>query len=276
MKYDLHAHSTASDGSLSPTDLLQMAIDEGVELFSVTDHDTIDGYKEIEAYPRPDNLSLLCGIEFSSQWRGVGIHIVGLNINAGCPVLNRAIAQQGQMRADRAKLIDERLAKKGINGVLEGALAINGGRLHNLGRVHMAQYMVEAGHVKSMSKAFDNWLGRGKTGDVKQVWPELEAVIGWINEAGGVAVLAHPTKYKLSTTKLKALIEDFKAHGGRAIEVYSSGMQPAQSDFMIKLANEYGLAASGGSDFHQSGHSWCQLGRVPEMPDSVTPVWTLF
>lgn len=276
MKYDLHAHTTASDGSLSAQDLLQLAVDEGVDLFSVTDHDTIDGYKAVKSHPRPEAMSLLCGIEFSSQWRGVGIHVVGLNLNDESDVLHKAIEQQGQLRADRAKLIDERLAKKGITGVLDGAMAINGGRLHNLGRVHMAQYMVEAGYVKSMNKAFDHWLGRGKTGDVKQIWPELETVISWINQSGGVAVLAHPTKYKLSTTKLKALIEDFKTAGGSAIEIYSSGMQPAQSDFIIKLANEYGLAASGGSDFHQPGHSWCQLGRVPEMPDSVTPVWELF
>jgi hypothetical protein len=253
-----------------------MAIEEGIDLFAITDHDTLDGWQAVRHQPLPEAMRLICGLEFSTQWRGMGIHVLGLNLNGDDDTLQSHLLEQGLVRKERASLIDQRLAKQGINGVLEGALAINGGRENNLGRVHMAQYMVAQGYVDTVPKAFDRWLGNGKVGDVKQIWPEIETVVAWIRASGGIPTLAHPSKYKLTTTKLKALFEHFSQAGGLAVEIFSSGMTVQQSQFMAKLASEYGLAVSGGSDFHDPGLSWCHLGRLPPIPETSKAVWELF
>ncbi len=276
---DLHTHSTASDGILTPAELVSRAAEKGVTQLALTDHDTMVGFQEAKAEADRRNIELILGIEFSSQWKGRGIHIVGLNMDLESPVLQQAVASQEQRRLDRAVVIAERLENKGFKGAYEGAQAQAGGSAEKpvmLGRPHFARWMLEEGHVTTIQQAFKKWLGAGKPGDVKQVWPEVAEVVSWINQSGGVAVLAHPDHYKMTRTKLKAFLDDFVEAGGGAIEVCSGPQLPNVTRNMAQLCQEYGLLASCGSDFHSPGQAWLELGCYPQLPEGLTPVWQHF
>lgn len=272
--YDLHCHSTASDGRLAPADVVARAAEQGVGVLALTDHDTVAGLAEAEKAAKSFDLRLISGIEFSSQWGRRGVHVVGLNVNVDSTVLKAAVASQLEARDRRSEMIASRLAKLGIQGALQGAKAIAGGAV--LGRPHFAQYLVEQGCVKSVNEAFKKYLGAGKPGDVKNIWPELSEVVGWIRSAGGIAVLAHPSKYKMTRTKLCALVSDFAECGGQAMEVSSGLMPPGVSASLARIAQDYDLYASCGSDFHFPGHKWQELGQFSPMPESCRPVWALF
>lgn len=272
--YDLHCHSTASDGRLSPADVVARAAEQGVGVLALTDHDTVAGLAEAEAAAKDLDLRLISGIEFSSQWGKRGIHVVGLNVDVDSTVLKEAVVSQLEARDRRSEMIASRLAKFGIQGALQGAKVIADGAV--LGRPHFAQYLVEQGCVKSVNEAFKKYLGAGKPGDVKNIWPELSEVVEWIRSAGGVAVLAHPSKYKMTRTKLCALVSDFSECGGQAMEVSSGLMPPGVSGSLARIAQDYDLYASCGSDFHFPGHKWQELGHFSPMPESCRPVWELF
>lgn len=283
MKYDLHCHSRFSDGELGPAQLLALACEQNLDLWAITDHDTIAAWpvlleacEQLSQEQQAKLPKLITGVEISSQWQGAGIHILGLNIDPQAEVLNQFLTVQAQLRGERAELIAKKLAAKGLGELLAGALALNDDKLDGLSRVHFAKAMVASGVVKSSKQAFDKWLGNGKIGDVKQSWPELEACVAAITQAGGVAVLAHPLKYKFTTTKLKRLLNDFCAAGGRGLEVVSAGQNPQQLALLSQLAQEFELVASGGSDLHQAGLSWCQLGQLVPIPKACKPVWELF
>lgn len=266
---DLHCHTTASDGHLEPQALVEAAAAASVTVLAITDHDTTAAYDGIVAVP--EGLELINGIELSCRWRNVGVHVVGLNFDRHHPVMQQAVAAQMQRREERAERIAEVLSRKGFAGSLAGARALAGREA--VGRPHFARYLESIGAVRSVDEAFQKYLGNGKPGDIKQMWPELEEVVGWIVAAGGVAVLAHPAKYELTRTRLRALLDDFIAAGGRAMEV-SSGQQPdTLTRDLALLCNERGLWASVGSDFHQPGQSWAMLGRYARLPDSCEPVW---
>ena len=270
--YDLHCHSTASDGILSPETLVSRAKSQGVTHLALTDHDTTDGLSLAKSAGLSLGVNVIPGIELSTQWSGINVHIVGLNVDIEAPVLKDAVMAQSKARHDRAQEIDQRFKKLGIEGVFDGAQKYAGNA--SIGRPHMARYLVEQGLVKDMNQAFKKYLGAGKLGDVKQVWLELGDVVRAITDSGGIAVLAHPLKYKMTLTKLRLLVSAFKQVGGQAIEVVSGDQQANQTQSMGLLANRFELFASCGSDFHTPEGGFQELGRYSPMPSDVPYVWS--
>ncbi len=269
-RVDLHCHSNLSDGALSPQDLVALAQDRKVDMLAITDHDNIDCYNVID---RPaDGLKIITGTELSTTWRNIGIHIVGLNMDLTNSTLLQGIDYQTKARALRAQEIDRKLEDLGFSNCLEGARRYSSG--NQIGRPHFAQYLVEIGAVSNMQQAFKRYLGAGKAGDIKQQWADLGDVISWIRSAGGVAVLAHPTKYNMTRTKLCQLLEDFVQLGGEAMEVISGSQTNAITESMAKLCRQFDLLASCGSDFHAPSQPWAALGMAPKLPEHLTPVWT--
>ena len=205
----------------------------------------------------------------------MGIHIVGLNFDPDNTVLMTGVKQQTESRDTRAEMIAERLAKKGIVGALEGA-KLEAGDDGVVGRPHFAKYMVKAGYVSTVNQAFKSYLGAGKPGDVKQLWPDIATAISWITAAGGVAVLAHPDKYNMTRTKLRRLLEEFAAAGGQAMEVVSGHQDKQLTHYLAQLADRFELHASCGSDFHVPDQPWQELGKCSPLPESCEPVWRLW
>lgn len=270
---DLHCHSTASDGELSPDALVRRAMECGVDTLAITDHDTVDACAELHAADFPA-IRLIPGIEFSTRWHNMGVHVIGLDIDLESTTLAAAIRQQKVARRERAAEISARLAKRGIEDALDGALSFAGNA--QIGRPHFARFLIARGYVRSPGEAFRKYLGAGKAGDVKQYWPEMRDVIGWIRSANGTAILAHPAKYKLTNVRLAALADAFQTEGGQAIEVIS-GQQPIDVTRRLgKLCTDRGLLASCGSDFHGPGQPWSELGHFGSLPDSCRPVWELW
>ncbi|MBK1850050.1 PHP domain-containing protein [Marinobacter sp. 1-4A] len=271
---DLHCHSTASDGALSPTELLDRAAEKKVTHLALTDHDTISGLAEAQVAANANGVVLIPGVELSCLWRSRTIHVVGVDFDVDNSAFHAALEQQNRNRWARAAMIAERLSKLNIPDLLERATVQANGDVP--GRPHFARVMVESGIVKNAAQAFKRHLGAGKVGDVKAYWPELQEVVQWINSAGGIAVLAHPRKYQLTATKLRELTADFRRAGGQAIEVITSGQSSGDLGFLTELCIREKLLASQGSDFHFPGAPWCELGRVTKMPDGLEPVWHHF
>lgn len=271
---DLHCHSRVSDGALSPTDLVLRARDRGVTHLALTDHDTVNGLEEASLAAREAGIELIAGIELSCVWRSQTIHIVGLDFDAQNPAFVTALAEQHDNRWRRARTIVERLDRLGVQDLLGKATNAAGGDVP--GRPHFARVLVDAGIVKDMNQAFKRYLGAGKPGDVKAFWPELATVVEWIVQAGGLAVVAHPRKYKMTATRLRALVADFRRCGGQGIEVSTSGQSSGDLGFLAELCRRDGLLASQGSDFHFPGAAWCELGVIPALPDGLDPVWQHF
>jgi predicted metal-dependent phosphoesterase TrpH len=271
---DFHTHSTASDGALSPRELLRRAREAGICLLAITDHDTVSGSLEAARCAEGgEGPRLVSGIEFSCRWSGTpqsgtrqsgtrqsgtAVHVVGLGMDCHHPAMGEGLARLAQARRARGRTIGERLDALGFPGALEGALDRAGES--QLGRPHFAAWMVAEGHAADTSEAFDRYLGQGKRGDVKAFWPELAEVTGWIAAAGGVAVLAHPLKYRFTRMKLRRLAIAFKAAGGGAIEIISGRQTPDQVGQLSRLARELDLAVSVGSDFHRDSPYGPQLG----------------
>ena len=271
---DLHCHSTASDGALAPADLVARASEKGVTHLALTDHDTIEGLAVAREAAAGVGLSLINGIELSCVWRSHTIHIVGLDFDHTDRSFLALLEQQNDNRWQRARLIAEKLSKLKVDDLLARATAHAGGDVP--GRPHFARVLMDEGVVTRMDMAFKRYLGAGKPGDVKACWPELAEVVQWIEAAGGISVLAHPRKYKITATKLRALTTDFIAAGGRGIEVSVSGQSSGDLGFVAELARRQGLLASQGSDFHFPGAAWCELGRIEKMPEGLDPVWHHF
>jgi predicted metal-dependent phosphoesterase TrpH len=268
--YDLHSHSSASDGALEPDALLLHAAESGVDSLAITDHDTLAAFDRIGTsfqIPR-----LIPGIELSTTWRNIGVHIVGLNIDPACNVLRHGVRQQQQSRDVRARIIARRLRSQGLPDMLDDVLQIAGGE--RVGRPHFAEHLVSSGIAKDVKTAFRKYLGAGKPGDVRHGWASLPEVVRWIVQAGGTAVLAHPAKYRLTKTKLRALATDFRRAGGTAIEVVCGWQSVNTTTHLARLAHDLDLAASCGSDFHSSSNCWSRPGGFPPLPDDVRPVWT--
>jgi hypothetical protein len=257
---DFHTHTSASDGVLDPCELMARAIDSKIEILAITDHDTVVGYESAAAYHRqnPSGTRLIPGIEFSCQWSGTTIHILGLGIDCEHPSMRYALERMHAARQDRGVKIASRLESRGFEGALQGALVQAGES--QLGRPHFAAWMVEQEHVKDANQAFDQYLGQGKTGDVKAFWPELAEVVGWIDSSGGVAVVAHPLKYRFTGMKLRRLIAAFVTAGGRGIEVLSGRQTSDQTKQLERLAREFELEVSIGSDFHRDAPYSAPLG----------------
>lgn len=269
--YDLHSHSDYSDGILSPSELVSRAYEQSVNVLALTDHDTLAGIAEAQAAASSCGLDLIPGIEFSCQWNGRGIHIVGLNVDTNNEQLLNAVEEQRQRRELRTETIAKRLHKAGIEGSLHWVQQKAG--KGTIGRPHFAQFLVEKGHVRTINLAFKKYLGAGKPGDVKNLWPDIEDACSWIRAAGGHAVLAHPDKYKLTRTKLRELCADFKESGGAAIEIVSGKQQANVTQNIMGLAKEFDMLGSLGSDFHQPQQPWQELACCGFLPEGIEPVW---
>lgn len=276
-KYDLHTHTKCSDGSLPVTELIDLAIERGITHLAITDHDTVKAHLQLAANNKSykDNeINIIKGIELSSQWNNMGIHIVGLNIDVNSTAIETAVAHQTQLRLQRVKTIAKKLTQRGFPDITQGATKLAGDS--QIGRPHIAQYMVEEGMVSNVGQAFNKYLGAGKVGDVSNIWPDLEKVVEWINSAGGIAVLAHPSRYKMTRTKRRRLMADFADAGGQAIEVCAGNQVPGVAEEMAALCSEFDFHASVGSDFHNPNYKWVKLGQYPKLPISCRPVWELF
>jgi len=270
--FDLHTHSNFSDGTLSPADLISRAVEKGVDVLAITDHDTIAACEQVAAAGQ--NIELIPGIEFSTQWENTGIHLLGLNFDVNSPAMQQAAASQTEARHRRAKQIALNLEKLGISDAFAGACSFAQGGY--LGRPHFAQHIVAIGKAKNMQAAFKKYLAAGQPGDVRTTWAEPPQVIEWILAAGGIPVLAHPLKYSFTASKLKRLLTAFKQLGGQGLEVVSGQQTPEQTRHIGAMCSELNLLASCGSDFHSPETHWAELGRFTPLPAGLKPVWDSF
>lgn len=271
--FDLHNHSTASDGLLTPTQLLELGARNGAQAMALTDHDTVDGLEEAGEAARRLGVLFVGGVEISVSWGETTVHVVGLGIDPGSAVLADGLRSVRDGRLGRARLMAQALEKLGMPGTLEAALAL-AGREDRLSRTHFARHLAETGAVRDAQQAFDKYLGKGKPAFVQHQWAGLDEAMGWILGSGGIAVLAHPGRYGLKPLGRATLLEEFKRLGGEAIEVVTGSHRPEEYATWRRVAEEYGFLASRGADFHGLGESPVEPGRLPPLPASLVPVWT--
>lgn len=273
-RYDLHCHSTASDGALSPTELVNRAQQQGVTRLALTDHDTTGGLAEARTAAAAAGIILIPGIELSTTWENRCFHVVGLNINPNYPPLVEGCRRIQSIRIERAEKIAQKLAKKRITGALETVKKAAGAGM--ITRTHFADFLLSQNHVSTQQEAFDRYLGKGKPAYVSTTWADLEEAVAWITGAGGIAVLAHPMRYKLTASWMRRLLSAFKKAGGQGIEVVYGRNNHDDTSTSANYARQFDLAGSAGSDFHSPNNPWIELGRLNPMPKSVTPVWNYF
>jgi len=271
---DLHCHSVVSDGTLTPEELAARARTNGVELWALTDHDEIGGQHRAAAAAKAQGMRYLTGTEISITFIGKTVHIVGLGFDADDLALKEGLTRTRGGRGQRAMEMSEGLAKVGIQGAYEGALKFVGNP-ELISRTHFARYLVEAGVCKETNEVFRKYLTEGKPGFVEHRWATLKDAVGWITGAGGVAVIAHPARYKFTANEEYALFTEFKNHGGQGVEVVTGSHTVAEYVTYADTAREFGLAASRGSDFHSPDESHTDLGTLPYLPGELTPVWEL-
>jgi hypothetical protein len=271
---DLHCHSVVSDGTLTPEALATRAAANGVELWALTDHDEIGGQHRAAAAAREHGMKYLTGTEISVTFAGETVHIVGLGFDANDAAISEGLYDTRGGRGKRAMEMSEGLAKVGIHGAYEGALRFVGNP-ELISRTHFARFLVEQGHCRDTPEVFRKFLTEGKPGYVPHRWATLKDAVHWITGAQGLAVIAHPGRYKFTANEEYALFSEFQAHGGRAIEVVTGSHTAAEFVEYADKALEFGFAASRGSDFHSPDESHCDLGKLPLLPGKLTPVWEL-
>jgi predicted metal-dependent phosphoesterase TrpH len=269
---DLHCHSVLSDGTLEPEALAARAKSNGVELWSLTDHDELAGQRRARDAAAALGLPYLTGTEISVSFAGTTVHVVGLGFDADDSQLAAGLAATRGGREPRAREMGEALARAGIAGAYEGALEYVGNP-ELVSRTHFARFLVERGVCADMQEVFRRFLVEGKPGFVPHRWARLGDAVRWIVEAGGIAVIAHPARYKLTPTEDYALFVEFKAHGGRAVEVVTGAHSAVDAARYAETAREFGLLASRGSDFHSPTESRIDLGGLPPLPTGLEPVW---
>ena len=270
-QFDLHTHSTASDGTLTPTALVQRAAAQGVEVLALTDHDVTCGLAEAAKAALDSGIALVSGIEVSVTWSHQTVHIVSLNIDAGNEALQAGLEKLLAFRHWRAEEIARRLEKKGIPGAYEGAQKFAKGSI--IGRTHFARFLVEQGYAKDLRQVFKRYLVRNKPGFVPGDWASLEQTLQWIQGAGGQAVIAHPARYNFSATRMRQLVGEFQELGGAALEVVSGSHSRDEMLHYAQVARNAGLSASRGSDYHGPENPYFELGRLPAIPDICQPIW---
>ncbi|MBC7437623.1 MAG: PHP domain-containing protein [Bdellovibrionales bacterium] len=271
---DLHCHSVVSDGTLTPEELAARAHANDVELWALTDHDEIGGQHRALAAARANGLRYLTGVEISITFAARTVHIVGLGFDPDNAALMQGLRDTRSGRSERAKEMAAQLAQVGIKGAYEGALTFVGNP-ELISRTHFARFLVESGVCKDTSEVFRKYLIEGKPGFVEHRWATLADAVKWITGAGGIAVIAHPARYKFTPNEEFALFSEFKAHGGRGVEVVTGSHTAAEYVTYADMAREFGLAASRGSDFHSPEESHTDLGTLPFLPGQLTPVWEL-
>jgi predicted metal-dependent phosphoesterase TrpH len=272
---DLHSHSTRSDGALAPRALVLRARAQRVDLFALTDHDTVDGLAEAQAASAEVGLRFVAGVEVSVTWAGETVHVVGLGIDPADTTLRAGLGEVRAGRLQRGREMGEQLAQVGIDGAFDGALAL-AGNPDLLSRTHFARYLVQTCRCADTREVFRRYLVAGKPGYVPHRWAALSDAVGWIRAAGGIAVLAHPGRYRYDDLQLEALLSEFKALGGVAIEVATSNHGAHEAKRCARHAQAFGFEASRGSDFHSPTDADVELGRVDRLPSSLVPVWHRF
>jgi len=273
---DLHSHSTVSDGVLAPREVVERAANRGVELYALTDHDEVSGLAEADAAAREVGLAFVHGVEISVTWSATTVHVVGLGIDPDHRRLRERLARVRSGRTERARQMAAGLAAAGIDDAYEGALRfVRNPEL--ISRTHFARHLVESGYCRDVRDVFKRYLVAGKPGYVPHQWAQLDEAVAWIADAGGVAVLAHPGRYRVGELKLQELGREFKEAGGTALEVVTSNHTPQQMRQFARMAQEMELEASRGSDFHGPEESEnVELGEVPPLPPGLIPVWHRF
>ncbi len=271
---DLHCHSVVSDGTLTPEALAARAKANGVELWALTDHDEIGGQARAAAAAAANGMAYLTGTEISVTFANETVHIVGLGFDATNPIIVNGLAKTRGGRGERAMEMSDGLAKVGIKGAYEGALKFVGNP-ELISRTHFARFLVESGVCKDTYEVFRKYLTEGKPGYVPHRWASLGDAVGWITQSGGVAVIAHPGRYKFTANEEFALFSEFKTHGGQGVEVVTGSHTTAEYVEYAAVAKEFGMAASRGSDFHSPDESRIDLGTLPMLSGDLTPVWEL-
>lgn len=271
---DLHCHSVVSDGTLTPEALAERAWRNGVELWALTDHDEVGGQHRACAAARSHGMRYLSGAEISVTFAGQTVHIVGLGFDPDNMALVEGLRRTRGGRGERAREMSDDLARVGITGAYEGALKY-AGNPELISRTHFARFLVEAGVCRETAEVFRKYLTEGKPGFVPHRWARLQDAVQWIVDAGGLAVIAHPARYGFTPNEEYALFTEFKAHGGRGVEVVTGSHSAQEAVKYAEMAQEFGLAASRGSDFHSPDESHTDLGALPWLPGHLTPVWEL-
>ena len=269
--YDLHSHSLASDGTLSPAALVNTAHAAGVDVLALTDHDSTDGVAEALAAAVSAGLQLVPGVEISVSWQSQTVHVLGLGIDPSCADLQQGLLKLREFRDWRAGEIGRRLARAGITGCFAGARALASGRV--VSRTHFAHYLVAQGYARSVREVFRHYLVINKPGYVSGEWASLETAMDWIAAAGGLAVVAHPARYRMTASKLRRLIGEFRECGGAGMEVVSGSHTRDNINAMAALCRSEKLLASCGSDYHGPENPWVNLGQLAELPAGCQPVW---
>ena len=272
--YDLHCHSSFSDGALSPTEVILRAKKHGVTTLALTDHDTVLGLAEAQQAAKQNEINFIPGIELSCIWNNKTFHILGLNIDPGNRALLAGTHQLQNIRLERAKKISYKLEKNKIPGAFEAVLEAAGTGM--ITRPHFANFLISKGHVSTVQEAFDRYLGQGKSAFVNTQWVDLENAIQWIKAAGGIAVLAHPMRYKLTASWMRRFLSAFKELGGQGIEIITARSTPDEIRRTIQFARQFELYGSVGSDFHTPKNQWVELGRLAPLPANIKPIWQLF
>lgn len=273
MNFDLHCHSTVSDGTLRPSAVVARAAANGVTDLALTDHDAVDGLHEAREAAAALGVRLIDGVEISVTWSWQTVHIVGLGIDPRSDVLTRGLKKVRASRHERAAAIAGKLAQIDIRDTLAGAYRY-AANPELVSRTHFARHLVAAGHARDTNDAFERYLSAGRPGYVPHQWAELADAVAWIRASGGIAVLAHPGRYKISADRMDALFAEFKGAGGGAAEVVTSSQSLDHLGRFSVLCARHTLLASRGSDFHEPGEGQFDLGKVPSLPDSLTPVWS--
>lgn len=272
LNVDLHMHSRASDGVLAPAELVARGKANGVNLMALTDHDTLDGLAEFLEAGADLGLPVLTGVEISVSWGGETLHLVGLGFDPAHPAMGETLRAMQQSRHERAHRIDAELMAFGLPSVLDEAMSY-AGNANLIGRAHFARALVARGVCSYTQEVFDKFLTPGKPGYVPHEWARLSDAMGWIQSAGGTPVLAHPARYRLNATSHWALLQEFKALGGQAIEVATGSHTRDETRRYQRIALEQGFAASRGSDFHSLNESRFDVGMAPALPDATLPLW---
>lgn len=269
---DLHCHSNVSDGLLSPAELMSHAAENNVQAIALTDHDDIAGLSEASITAKSLNIIFINGVEISVTWKKRTLHIVGLNFDKDNKLLFQGLKKIRDGRYKRAQLMADGLGMAGIQGAMDGAKSY--AKNSTIGRIHFAQFLVAQGYAKDISAVFKKFLTHGKPGYVDHEWISLEESIRLINGAGGDAIIAHPGRYDMGNKLYPKLFQEFKDLGGTGVEVMSGSQDPSQANYFSKLAANYNLFSSCGSDFHGKGISHRALGNVRSLPNDSIPIWT--
>jgi len=269
--YDLHSHSLASDGALSPRALVARAAGSGVDVLALTDHDTLAGVPEAMTAAHTQGMRLISGVEISVTWWRRTLHVVGLGVDTNEKVLGAGLSRLQARRRERARRMADKIAALGVQDPWTRAERnAQGGQIT---RTHFARLLIEDGHCRTLQQCFKRYLKPGKRAYAGVEWAGLEEAIGWIHAAGGAAVLAHPLAYGMTAAWRARMYDAFRDAGGDGVEVCCGNTNPADVRTSAREAVAHGLLGSAGSDFHSPEQSWLELGRLARMPDNVTPIW---